>query len=44
MDKTFKIILPVFLLLCLADMLYGFYQLVRFTAMVGFAILADIST
>ncbi len=40
MEKTLKIILAILLLLCLADMPYGFYQLVRFTAMAGFAYLA----
>lgn len=35
-----KIILAILFFLCLADMPYGFYELVRFTALVGFAILA----
>ena len=34
------IVLAIFLLLCLFDMPYGFYQLVRFIALVGFAVLA----
>lgn len=38
--KTLKIILIGLFLLCLADMQYGFYQLVRFIGMVGFGILA----
>jgi hypothetical protein len=37
---TLKIVLSIFLFLCLLKMPYGFYQLVRFVAMVGFAILA----
>ncbi len=45
MDKKLKLIyvvLAVLLLLCLAPMPYGFYQLVRFIAMVIFAVLAYI--
>ena len=38
--KTIYIGLAVLLLLCLAPMPYGYYQLVRFVAMVVFAILA----
>ena len=40
MDKSIKIILSVLLFLCLADMPYGYYQFVRFAAMIGFGILA----
>ena len=40
MDKIIKIGLAVFLLLCLTDMPYGFFQLVRFLSLIGFAILA----
>ena len=40
MDKIIKIVLAIFLLLCLFNMPYGFYQLVRFIALVGFAVLA----
>lgn len=40
MDKSIKIILTVLLFLCLADMPYGYYQFVRFAAMIGFGILA----
>jgi hypothetical protein len=40
MDKAIKIILAILFFLCLADMPYGFYQFVRFTGLVGFAILA----
>ena len=44
MAKIIKIVLAIFLLLCLFNMPYGFYQLVRFVAMVGFAILAYIAS
>jgi len=40
MEKTLKIILAILLLLCLADMPYGYYQLVRFVSMAGFIYLA----
>lgn len=40
MGKIIKIILVVLFFLCLADMPYGFYQLVRFVGLIGFAILA----
>jgi len=40
MNKSIKIILSILLFLCLADMPYGYYQFVRFAAMVGFGILA----
>ena len=40
MKNTIKIVLTILLFLCLADMPYGFYQFVRFTAMIGFGILA----
>jgi hypothetical protein len=35
-----KIVLAVLFFLCLLDMPYGFYQLVRFVALVGFGYLA----
>ncbi len=38
--KFVKITLAIFLFLCLAKMPYGFYQFVRFIAMIGFSILA----
>ena len=38
--KLLFLFIAVFLLLCLAPMPYGYYQLVRFVAMVVFAILA----
>ena len=40
MDKAVKIILAILFFLCLAELPYGFYQFVRFGALVGFAILA----
>lgn len=40
MNNTIKIVLAVLLFICLADMPYGFYQFVRFVAMIGFGILA----
>ena len=40
MDKIIKIALAILLLLCLLDMPYGFYQFVRFLALIGFGILA----
>lgn len=40
MSKIIKIVLAVLMLLCLADMPYGFYNLVRFVAMLGFGYLA----
>ena len=38
--RNLKIALSILLFLCLANMPYGFYQLVRFVALIGFAILA----
>lgn len=35
-----KIILAILLLLCLFNMSYGYYQLVRFLALLGFSVLA----
>lgn len=40
MIKVIKIALAVLLLGCLLDMPYGYYQLVRFVALIGFAVLA----
>jgi urea transporter len=40
MEKIIKLALAILLGLCLFDMPYGFYQLVRFLAMIGFGILA----
>ncbi|MDP4265116.1 MAG: hypothetical protein Q8941_21490 [Bacteroidota bacterium] len=43
MDKIIKIILAVLFFVCLFDMPYGYFQLVRFAAMLGFALLAYLS-
>jgi hypothetical protein len=40
MNNAIKIVLAILFFLCLADMPYGFYQFVRFTGLIGFAILA----
>lgn len=40
MKIVLKIVIAVLLLLCLADMPYGFYTLVRFAATTAFAYLA----
>lgn len=40
MEKTIKIILAILFFICLADLPYGYYQFVRFVALVGFVILA----
>lgn len=40
MKPILKLIIAVLLLLCLADMPYGFYQLVRFASAAAFAYLA----
>lgn len=40
MDKIIKIILAVLFFVCLFDMPYGYFQVVRFAALIGFAILA----
>lgn len=39
-NNSIKIILAILLFLCLLDMSYGFYQFVRFAALVGFGVLA----
>lgn len=39
-NNIIKIALAVLFFLCLFDMPYGFYQLVRFLALVGFSLLA----
>lgn len=38
--KHLKLLLALMLLLCLAHMPYGYYELVRFVAMVAFAVMA----
>ena len=40
MNNTIKIILAVLFFVCLLDMPYGYYQIVRFAIMIGFIILA----
>jgi len=40
MSNAIKVILAVLFFICLADMPYGYYQLVRFVALIGFGILA----
>lgn len=35
-----KILLAILLFLCLLDMPYGFYQFMRFVALIGFGVLA----
>ena len=40
MKIAIKIILAILFFLCLLKMPYGFFQFVRFTALVGFAVLA----
>ena len=39
-ETLIKIALSILLLICLFDLPYGYYQLIRYIAMVGFAILA----
>jgi len=40
LQAIIKIVLSVLFFLCLLDMPYGFYQLVRIVALIGFGILA----
>ena len=40
MEKVVKISLAILLIICLAELPYGFYQFVRFSGLVGFAFLA----
>jgi len=40
LQAIIKIALAILFFLCLLDMSYGFYQLVRFVALIGFGILA----
>ncbi len=40
MEKKIKIILSILFFVCLADMPYGYYQVVRFVGLLGFVILA----
>jgi len=39
-DRVLKLFLALLLLICLIDMPYGFYQFVRFAALIGFSVLA----
>jgi hypothetical protein len=39
-ERIIKIVLAALFFLCLLDMPYGFYQLVRFVALIGFSFLA----
>src|SRR5690606_40860897 len=39
-ETIIKIVLSILFLVCLFNMPYGYYQLVRFLGMVGFAVLA----
>ena len=39
-ERIIKITLAVLFFICLIDMPYGFYQLARFLALIGFGILA----
>jgi len=39
-SRPIKLILSILFFVCLLDMPYGYFQLVRFAALVGFAILA----
>ncbi len=41
LNKTIKIVLAFFFFLSLAGMPYGYYELVRFVALIGFALLAN---
>ena len=40
MTNIIKIILAILLLLCLLNLPYGYYELIRFVALVGFSIIA----
>jgi asparagine N-glycosylation enzyme membrane subunit Stt3 len=42
-NSHIKIILAIMLLLCLLDFPYGYYQFVRYVAMIGFAYFALVS-
>lgn len=39
-ENAIKIVLALLLFICLLDMPYGYYQLVRFLGLIGFAFLA----
>lgn len=40
MENIIKIILSILFFLCLVDMPYGYYQIVRFAGLLGFVILS----
>jgi hypothetical protein len=40
MSTIIKLVLSILFFLCLINLPYGFYQIVRFAALIGFAILA----
>lgn len=40
MVRVIKIFLAILFFICLAELPYGYYQFVRFVALIGFAILA----
>lgn len=40
MNNAIKIILAILMFICLADVPYGYFQFVRFAALVGFGLLA----
>lgn len=40
MESVVKLFLAILFFICIADMPYGYYQLVRFIGLVGFAFLA----
>ena len=40
MENAVKIILSILFFMCLAEMPYGYYQIVRFAGLLGFALLA----
>lgn len=39
-EKAIKIILAILFFICLADLPYGYYQFVRFAALIGFVFLS----
>ena len=41
--KVIKLVLAILFFICLLDMPYGYFQLVRFLAMIGFSYLAFIA-
>jgi hypothetical protein len=40
LSNAIKVVLAILFFLCLTEMPYGFYQFVRFSGLIGFAILA----